>query len=141
MASLTIERLREDLEPFQRELMEEFYQNYAGLKDETATVRIYEKYAHLFSEEAIALTKDSAEADKSTEEARRQRYLREFATFGYVDSAVKQLTDKANTFETQAIVECNSEKIPYRYIAVKIRNEASHEKRKALFEGKLVETA
>jgi len=42
MASLTIERLREDLEPFQRELMEEFYQNYAGLKDETATVRIYE---------------------------------------------------------------------------------------------------
>ncbi len=141
MASLTIERLREDLEPFQRELMEEFYQNYAGLKEDISTVRIYEKYAHLFSEQAVSLTKESAEAGRSTEDGRWQRYLREFATFGHVDSAVKQLTDRANTFETQAVIECEGEKIPYRYIAIKIRNEPSHDRRKALFESKLVETA
>ncbi|OGS56522.1 MAG: hypothetical protein A3K60_02055 [Euryarchaeota archaeon RBG_19FT_COMBO_56_21] len=140
MASLTVERLREDLEPFQRELMEEFYQNYAGLKDDIATVRIYEKYAHLFSEDAVALTRASAEAGRGTEDGRWLRYLREFATFGYVDSAVKQLSDGANTFETQSVIDCDGEKIPYRYIATKIRNEPSHEKRKKLFEGKLLET-
>jgi len=54
MASLDISKLREDVEPFQSELMEEFYGNYAGLKDEMSTVGIYERYGHLFSEDAIA---------------------------------------------------------------------------------------
>lgn len=140
MASLGIERLREDLEPFQRELMEEFYQNYAGLKEEIATVQIYEKYAHLFSEEAVALTKDSAETCGVAEDGRWQRYLREFVTTGYVDNAIKHLTDKANTFETQSVVEVEGEKIPYRFLTIKIRNEPSHQKRERLFEAKLLET-
>jgi len=139
MASLTIEGLREDLEPFQRELMEEFYQNYAGLKDDIATVPIYEKYAHLFSQEAVALTKGTAEETRGTEDGRWQKYLREFATFGFVDSAIKHLSDKANTFETQSVIECEGEKIPYRFLAIKIRNEPSHDKRKSLFDSKLVE--
>ena len=137
MASVNISRLRKDVEPFQSELMEEFYNNYAGLKDEMSTVGIYERYGHLFSEQAIAEVSQAIEKSDETEDSRWLRYLRTFATMGYVDNAVKVFTDKAQTFEAQAEVETSGEKIPYRFVPVKLRNEADAQKRKELFEAKL----
>ncbi len=140
MASLDIARLRGDIEPFQSELMEEFYRNYAGLKDEMATVEIYDRYAHLFSEAAVSAVKEAMEQSEQQEDSRCMRYLRAFTTTGYLDSSVKVLTDKANTFEAQSIVDLDGEKIPYRAVPVKLRNEPDAEKRRRLFEAKLVET-
>ena len=140
MASLTVERLRGDVESFQSELMEEFYRNYAGLKDDMETVAIYDKYAHLFSQDAIQLVKATSQESESREDPRWSRYLLTFSTMGYVESAVKHLTDKANTFEAHSTIEFDGEHIPYRMIPVKLRNEPDPERRRSLFEQKLVET-
>jgi len=142
MASQTVERLRRDLEPFENELLEEFYSNYAGLKDEMATAAIYTKYEHLFSEEAVRAVKEAVEAESAegAEDTRWVRYLRFFSTNGYMDNIVKHLSDKAVTFEAQSVVECDGEPIPYRMIPVRLRNEAEREKRRRMFEAKLVET-
>jgi hypothetical protein len=137
MASVDISRLRKDVEPFQSELMEEFYSNYAGLKDEMSTVGIYERYGHLFSEDAIAEVARTIEDTGEGEDSRWLKYLRTFATMGYVDNAVKVLTDKAQTFESQAEVEVSGERIPYRFVPVKLRNEPDARKRKELFDAKL----
>jgi len=137
MASRDISRLRKDVEPFQSELMEEFYSNYAGLKDEMSTVGIYERYGHLFSEDAISKVGKAIEESDESEDSRWLKYLRTFSTMGYVDNAVKVFTDKAQTFEAQAEVEVSGEKIPYRFVPVKLRNEPDPKKRKELFEAKL----
>jgi hypothetical protein len=140
MASLDISRIRGDLESFESDLMEEFYRNSAGLKEDLTTAAIYERYGHLFSEEALSAIRSAMEEVAGAEDSRWLRYLRTFSTMGYIDNAVKQLTDRANTFETQAVVESDGEKIPYRFVPVKLRNEPDHEKRRRLFEAKLVET-
>ncbi len=137
MASPDISKLREDVEPFQSELMEEFYSNYAGLKDEMSTVGIYDRYKHLFSEDAIAEISRSFETAGESEDSRWLKYLRTFSTMGYVDNAVKVFTDKAQTFEAQAEVDVDGEKVPYRFIPVKLRNEPDPKKRRTLFEAKL----
>lgn len=142
MASLTVERLRRDLEPFQNELMEEFYSNYAGLKDDMSTAAIYDKFGHMFSEEAVRAVRDAAEdpAGDGAEDLRWTKYLRQFSTNGYIDNIVKDLNDKVLTLEAQSSVECDGETVPYRMIPVRLANEADPSKRKRLFEAKLVET-
>lgn len=140
MASLDLARLRKDVEPFQSELMEEFYRNYAGLKDEMATVEIYDRFAHLFSGEAVSVVKEAMETADQQEDTRWMRYLRAFSTMGHLDSAVKRFTDSANTFEAQSVVELDGERIPYRGIPVRLSNEPDASRRKRLFEAKLVET-
>lgn len=137
MASLLLGRVREDLEAFQNELMAEFYGNYAGLKDELSTVPIYEKYAHLFSAEAMAAVAAAGENAPPEEDMRWQKYLMAFSTMGYVDSAVKSLTDKVNTWEAKAVVKFDGEDIPYRMVPVRLRNEAVAGTRHRLFEAKI----
>ena len=138
MAALDIGRLRGDLEPFTGELEEEVYQNQSGLKDELSTAPIFDKYSHLFSDEAIDILRHAAEATPEGEDSRWLRYIRLFSTMGYLDNAVKALTDKSNTFQSQAVVELLGEKIPYRAVAVKLRNEPDHDRRRELFEAQLV---
>ncbi|OGS41647.1 MAG: hypothetical protein A3K67_04710 [Euryarchaeota archaeon RBG_16_62_10] len=141
MASRGVDRLRRDVESFQSELMEEFYRNYAGLKDDLSTVEIYDKYAHLFSEDSMGVIRARMDEEPVPDDMRWLRYLRAFTTMGHLDNAVKVLSDRASTFETTSVVEVDGEKVPYRQIPSKLRNEPDREKRSRLFEGKLVETA
>jgi hypothetical protein len=140
MAQLDIGRLRDDIEPFQSALMEEFYQNYAGLKDDMSTAAIYDKFAHLFSDGALDVIRGAMEGPGGADDSRWLRYLRTFSTMGYMDSAVKALTDKASTFEAKSVVDVWGEKIPYRFVPVKLRNEPDPERRRELFEAKLALT-
>ncbi len=139
MSEEGLARLRQDLEAFQGELMLEFYQNHSGLKDEMSTVGIYDRYSHLFSEEAVRAA-SAADPDASPDDERRRRYLRSFSTFGLIDSSVKELTDRANTFEAQSVVAFDGEQIPYRHVPLRLRSEADHGRRAALFDAKLAET-
>ena len=137
MASLELGRVRGDLEAFQSELMAEFYSNYAGLKDELSTVPIYDRYSHLFSAEAIEAVEKAGEDPPPDEDMRWQRYLRAFSTMGFVDSAVKALTDKVSTWEAKSTVAFGGEDIPYRMVPVKLRNEPDPDTRHRLFDAKL----
>ncbi len=140
MAVLELGRLRGDLEAFQGELMQEFYSNYAGIKDDLITVPIYERYSHLFSVEAIEVARQSLETVKPDEDFRWTRYLRTFSTLGHVENAIKDHTDKANTWETRAEIVFDGENIPYRMVPVRLRNEPDTERRHRLYEAKLAET-
>lgn len=137
MASLELGRVRGDLEAFQTELMEEFYRNYAGLKEDLSTVPIYDRYSHLFSADAIEAVAEATEASPQENDMRWLRCLRAFSTMGYVDSAVKAQTDMVNTWEAKATVPFDGEDIPYRMVPVKLRNEPDSRRRHLIFEARL----
>jgi hypothetical protein len=140
MADLDIAKIRADVEPFQSELTDEFYLNYAGLKEGMSTAPIYSKYAHLFSGDAIGTIKSSSDAQEGAEDVRWLRYLLVFSTMGHMDNAVKELTDKVVTFEAGAEVELEGKSIPYRSVPIELRNEPDHDRRTRLFDAKLVKT-
>jgi len=140
MANMDIAAIRADVEPFQSELTDEFYRNYAGLKEGMSSAPIYSKYAHLFSEDAISAIKSSLDAKEGSEDVRWLKYLRTFSTMGHMDNSVKELTDKVVTFEARAEVEFEGKSIPYRFVPIEIRNEPEHDRRTKLFEAKLVQT-
>lgn len=140
MAGPDLARIRAGVEPFQSELTEEFYLNYAGLKDSMSTESIYSRYAHLFSEDSISAISSALEEREGSEDVRWLRYLKAFAIIGHMDNSVRHLTDRATTFEAQTVIQFEGEGIPYRSMAVKIRNEPTHDRRSMLFDAKLIET-
>jgi hypothetical protein len=140
MVSADLPRIKGDIERFKGELEEETYRNWAGLKEEMNTAEIYGRYSHLFTLEAIETVRSAMESGLAAEEGRCLRYLRTFSTLGYLDNAVKDLSDRMSTFEAQSTVELGGEKIPYRTVPVLVMNEKDAARRRALFEARLVET-
>jgi hypothetical protein len=135
-----IPAIRADIERFKGELEEEGYRNWAGLKDEMNTAVIYDRHAHLFSLDVIQAVKTALDTGPGAEDGRCLRYLRTFSTLGYLDNAVRSLSDRIGTFEAQTIVELGEEKIPYRTVPVLVMNERDDARRKALFEARLGQT-
>jgi len=117
-----LDSVSKEMEHFHWEKEREFYLNWSGLKDEMNLSSIYEKYRHLFSEDLILDIK--AERQRASgDQDRRLRYLQQFLVSNHLDMAVKELTDKFETMETQETVRVDSEEIPFRFAAVKIANE------------------
>ncbi len=140
MAGPGLAAIRAGVEPFQSELTEEFYQNYAGLKDSMSTEPIYSRHAYLFSEASMYAVGSALDEREGSEDVRWLRYLRTFVTMGHIDNSVKLLADRATTFEAQAVVQFEGESIPYRSIGNRIRSEPCRGRRAALFDAKLAET-
>lgn len=140
MAQVSLDDLRRDLEAFEGELNEEFFLSYAGLKEDMCASAVYEKYSHLFTSDAIGAIREAYDSGEATDDRRWLRYLLAFSTLGCLDSAVKELTDRSMTFESQSVVTVDGEAIPYRAVPVVLRNEPDHERRRRIFEAKLEQT-
>jgi hypothetical protein len=140
VASEQLSRIKADLELFKGELEEERYRNWAGLKEDMHMAEIYDRYSNLFTTEAINAVNEGLESEPSPDDGRCLKYLRTFTTMGYVENAVKDLSDKAATFEGKTTVHLGDENIPYRTIPVLIMNEKNGQRRKDLFDACLVET-
>src|SRR5512140_2054805 len=117
----------ERAEKFSNELMREHYEVGAGLKQKMDLVPIYERYADLFAEltvlERVAAlqnlpppvtatgeSRSEGPIRRTDEQVRREiaakevRHLADFATSGYIDNVVKQLTESIMNAELQATV-------------------------------------
>lgn len=108
-------------EQFLQEMVKEHYLNGAGLKETMDIVSIYDKFGWLFTRETV----DSRLNWTDTE----TRYLADFAIDGYIDGAVKHVSEKITNGLTQATVEWQGEQVPYRRASVIISNEPDSEKR------------
>lgn len=148
------EEYRKRAEKFICELTEEFYMNRAGLKDSLNVSKIYRDYQDLFDKEEVlellhaarsrvhpvSVSKHAA-TDHGPEDSnngatentvRRQRYLAAFAADGFIDMAVGELTDKIVSAETQAAIEFEGRKIPFRATSVILANEPNARAREEL---------
>jgi len=128
-------KIRQDVEDFATEKEREWFLNWAGLKEEMNLAPIYKKYQHLFTKPLILEVKERRKHAKGEEE-RKLRYLQEFFVSGYLDTVVKELSDKAETMQSKEKIKMNSEEIPFRLAVIKIANEPERNKRSKLFQAR-----
>jgi oligoendopeptidase F len=128
-------RIRLDVENFSTEKEREWFLNWAGLKTEMNISAIYEKYGHLFTKPLILEVKEKRKQAKGEEE-RKLTYLQEFFVSGYLETVVKELSDKAETMQSQEKIKVDNEEIPFRLAAIKIANEAERTKRSKIFQAR-----
>lgn len=128
-------KIRLDVENFSTEKEREWFLNWAGLKTEMNISAIYEKYGHLFTKPLILEVKEKRKQAKGEEE-RKLRYLQEFFVSGYLETVVKELSDKAETMQSKEKIKVDNEEISFRLAAIKIANETDRAKRSKLFEAR-----
>lgn len=150
------EEYRNRAESFVCELTEEFYMNQAGLKDTLNASDIYIQYKDLFEKERVLQLlrpisslrhsvisgkpvrteygSDDYTDNNSLETARCRLYLAAFAADGFMDTGVGELTDEIVSRQTQASVEFEGRKIPFRMTSVVLANEPNARARKELEE-------
>jgi hypothetical protein len=114
-----------EAEQFVSCLTAEFYRHGAGLKEDLEFSGIYEKHAGLFAPDSVAwlLT------DRSLPE---RRILAEFAAFGWVDSELREITDRIGTEEARATVEWDRQSLPWRQAGIAIADEPDRARRHEL---------
>ena len=118
---MNVDEYRVEAEAFLTALDREYYEHFAGLKDDFEIEAIYERHAGLFSREAVD---DLREGDS--------RILLKFAAEGYVEQAVKELAAEFARLEASLEVDLDGETIPYRQAAVVQANERDPKRRRAL---------
>ena len=91
---MDLDAYRRTAETFQTELMREYYQHYAGLKETFEIEPIYARAAELFTRDAVqALRELDDRASRAGDERRQARMLLDFAVEGYVGEATKAVEE------------------------------------------------
>ncbi len=123
---MNLNQFEKRAEVFREEMLREYYQAMAGLKEHLEIAPIYERYADLFAEDTVRWLLGQRQ-DK------RGRYLAELATMGYLEQRVKELTEAITNFILKATVEWDGEEIPYQTVQPRIANEPVMERRHELY--------
>lgn len=113
-------------EAFSSATTREYYLNYSGQKDDLSLTPIYERHAELFQRETVGRLLALPEGDE------RLPHLRQFIVEGYLDQAVKELTEEIATRETSDTVAWEDEQLPYRAVQQRIINEPDAARRHEL---------
>lgn len=106
-----------------------------GLKENLESSRIYTKFAHLFNRDTIDQVSQYGKTMRG-EDRRRLSYLRAFLVNDYMESQVKEFSDKFLTEESQANVEVDGKTVSFRQSAVTMANEPDRAKRTFVFEAR-----
>lgn len=123
---MNVNQFAERAEAFREEMIREYCQAMAGLKEQLEIAPIYERYADLFAE-------DTVQALLGQRQDKQGRYLAELATMGYLEQRVKDLTEAITNFILKATVEWDGEEIPYQAVQPRISNEPVMERRHELY--------
>jgi hypothetical protein len=124
--TMNVSQFEERAETFREEMLREYYQALAGLKEQLEIAPIYERYADLFAE-------DTVRALLGQRQDKQGLYLAELATMGYLEQQVKDLTEAITNFILKATVEWDGEEIPYQAVQPRISNEPVMERRHELY--------
>ena len=118
---MNVDDYRAEAETFLTAIDREYYEHFAGLKDDFEIEAIYEHHGSLFSREAVDGLRDGD-----------SRVLLKFAAEGYVEQGVKELAAEFARIEAGLEVELDGKAIPYRQAAVLQANERDPKRRRAL---------
>jgi hypothetical protein len=127
---MDLDAYRRTAETFQTELMREYYQHYAGLKDTFEIEPIYARADELFTRDAVqALRELDDRAPGAGDERRQARMLLDFAVEGYVGEATKAVEEDLARTEAALTIEVGGERLGFREAPVAQANEPDAERR------------
>jgi len=138
MTDLTLDRLRTDGQAFTEEISLEGYLAHSGNKPSAEFKPIYDRYAHVLGEEALALTLDQfKDTAKGSEEHRSAALLLEWQLESQASRSLTELDEREIAWEASAVITTADDKqIPYQTAAIEIANEKDRKKRLALDEAR-----
>jgi hypothetical protein len=113
---------RERAEGFTRELLQEYYDHYAGLKDLLEIERIYGNYEDLTTLEVAQRMRDAP-----TE-------LERFACEGYLGNLTREHQARVAQIEADLETLVDGERVPYRMLRVVLANEPDRDARRRIDE-------
>src|SRR5882757_8367426 len=120
-----LDRFRDRADSFIRDLDEEYYLHFAGLKETLDVEQIYERYEELTKLETAQKLKDAP-----TE-------LWRFACEGFLGNLTREHQARVAKAEAELEATVNGETIPYRMLRVAMSNEPDRDTRKLLEEARL----
>lgn len=120
-----------EIESFLSDLLEAYYMNWSGQRDEMVLEPIYARHPDLFSRKAVDTLRRAADGDGDP--AHQARLLHAFALQSYLDRETVDLTEQIETAEAQAIVVWRGERLPYRALPIRISEIADRAERNALY--------
>jgi hypothetical protein len=122
---------RRQAEAFCEQIDREYYLHHSGRKRSFDIEPIYDRHAELFSRRAVEDLREVARA-AGGEEARRVRYLLDFAFQGHLGRELKAEATRLAELEAEMVVEADGDAIPYRGVTVALANEADAGRRAGL---------
>ncbi|HXM54879.1 MAG TPA: hypothetical protein VOB72_05775 [Candidatus Dormibacteraeota bacterium] len=126
---MTYDQIVQGLRESAYELQNEGRLVWAGLKDEQDTASIVERYAWLYSDEAL-----DAVAGHQPESEERER-VRRALMVGIADRRAAPQQDRLNTFFAKAQAPVRDERVPFYTAQAQLATEADPRRREALEEG------
>ena len=132
------EQFIKQAEAFLSEIEREFYLVGAGRKEQLEIAAIFDRYPGLFSREAVQarLQEQAGAVDPVA-----ARYLAGFAADGYLEDAVKALSEEITNRELAATVAWDGEELPYRQVRSVLAQEPDQTRRHDLHRRQLAVTA
>lgn len=130
-AQFDLDHYRREAEEFVGRIDREYYLHLAGHKPELEVAAIYADHESLFSPAAVQRLRELA-ANADGDEARRRRYLLQFAVDGLLGEATKAEAEESARLEATLEVSVDGDVVPYRQVPVEQANEADGERREAL---------
>jgi hypothetical protein len=123
-------QLLERAETCHRELALEYFNAFAGIKDQLEAAKIMSSYPELYSRETLdyvrRLENGAAGSDK------RRTLLADIFTGNFISDKLKEDSEKLVNAEGEAEVEVDGEKYPYRSMPVLLANEANTDRRRRM---------
>ncbi|HET6361210.1 MAG TPA: hypothetical protein VFH11_04055 [Gemmatimonadota bacterium] len=126
--------MRAEIDAFLEALERAEWMALSGRADAAGVEAIYDRYASLFEPDAFHAV-EPPEGD--SRDALRRAHLREFLAEGIEGHRTRDLRDAYLVTEAAAVVEVNGERIPYRRMPVRIRQESERSARMELDRARL----
>lgn len=120
-----LDRFRDRADSFIRDLDEEYYLHFAGLKETLDVEQVYERYEELTTLETAQKLKDAP-----TE-------LWRFACEGFLGNLTREHQARVARAEAELEATVDGETVPYRMLRVAMSNEPDRDKRQRLEEARL----
>ena len=138
MSDLTLDRLRRDGQAFTEDISRESYLAHAGHKPAAEFKPIYDRYAHVLGDDALALTLERfKDSEKGTEEHRSAGMLLEWQLESQASRSLAELDEREIAWESAAYIETSDgDRVQYQAAAIEIANEPDRARRLALDEAR-----
>jgi oligoendopeptidase F len=125
LTSREADAFRDRSDSFTRDLLQEYYDHFAGLKDTLDVERVYEEYEDLTTIEAAQRMQES-----STE-------LWRFACEGFLGNLTREHQARVAKVEAELEARVDGKTIPYRMLRVEMSNEPDRDARRRLEEERI----
>ena len=110
---------------------------YSGLKREQNLAEVLEKYAWLYNPETVRRVEETYRTVTDPENKERLRRVYYYLLEGYIGQRTAPQEDELVSFEANATVEVDGERIPYHNVPVLIAGEHDFERRTRLRDASL----